>query len=576
MWLGWFAAALAATPGAMIALGEQQIDGEVRLLESSMDRTQVIAVSDAAVVRLVGEGRTVSLDSGGIFAADVSADGRVVLAHTGGVTVHGRNGRESLRLGAYRGRVRDVAITPDGNYIAVASSDSVTLHRSADGRQMWSRKGETFAVTFTPDGSRVIAAIPAGNLILKTWGGRVAGGFDEEPAIWFSWTDTTLYTRQERAAPQAWNPADYAALDPLPVAPGVDDASAHPSGDWLLVDGCVVGNDLCLGSSITVSAFSADGTLWVGVDDRVRKWVEAPSDAVSTPFSVPPGQTVTALAATPSGDWLIATSGGTLTRASTDGSVVFEKPIPDCGTPCEPRGIGATERESWVASSGGTVARFDDAGRPAAKTRRTKALALGRLETGEWVSLDRSGKTRVGSKPGKGKASYAIDDAIALAVGSKGYAVLAPDKVHPFKADGTPRPAPRLGPGRMPRALAVDPFGLGIAVVDDAGTLHCFSADGRPLFRTPIEVGEETPELAWSDNGQFIYVGASPLTVLDAGDGTVVNQLVIAPRGEPSILGSNPMGFLGAVLGSEVSQMLRALRVYEPASNAEEADDEPE
>ncbi len=564
MWLGWMTAALAATPGAMIALGEQKLDAEVLHLESSMDRQQLIAVTDAAVVRLVGEGREIGLDSGGIFAADVSNDGRVALAHAGGVTVHGSNGREILRLGGYRGKVRDLAISPDGNLLAVASSDGVILHRSADGKKFWSRPGETFAVTFNPDASRVIAAIETGNLILRTYGGRVAGGFDQDPAIWYAWTDKALYTRQERGAPQAWDPGSFAPLDTLPVATGVDDASAHPSGEWLFVDGCVAGSDLCIGSSVKVSAFGHDGALWVGVGDRVRRWVEARADAVETVYSVPTGQTVSALGASTTGDWLVASTAGTLTRTAPDGSVVYEARIAECGSPCEASGTGSFEGEDWVATKNGVVSRFDAAGRPAAKPAKGRALAFGRLGNGQWVSLDRKGRVRVGDKPGKGSKTYAIEQATDLAVGEKGFVVLGADQVHPFKADGTPLPSPRLGPGRLPRAITVGPYGLAVAVVDDAGTLHCFSADGRPLFRTPLDVGDEIPRIAWADNGQFIYIGGSPLTVLDAGDGSVRSQLVIAPRGAPSALASNPQGYLGAVLGDEVSQFVRALRVYEP------------
>ncbi|MEN0067422.1 MAG: hypothetical protein AAGA48_35150 [Myxococcota bacterium] len=564
MWLGWIAAAHAAAPGAMIAQGEQQTETEVLRLESSMNRRHVIAVTDTTVVRLVGEGRQFSLQSGGIFAADVSNAGIVALAHAGGVTVHGANGQETLRLTGYSGRVRDLALSSDGTLLAVAATDGVTLHRAADGKQLWTRSGETFGVTFNREGSRVIAAIETGNLILRTFKGRVAGGFDQDPAIWFSWTPKALYTRQATGAPQAWDPATFAPLDPIPVAPGVNEASAHPSGEWLLVDGCVAGSDLCLGANVTASTFSADGALWAATGDRVRRWKEAPSDAVETAFSVPTGQTVTGVSATSNGDWLIVTSDGRLTRATPAGDVVYEVPVPECGSPCRPVGVGATEGEVWVASSSGTVARYDGVGQAIGKPQRSKSVALGRMGNGAWVSLDKKGRARVSSKPGKGKPSYAIEQAQALAVGEKGYAVLAADQVHPFKADGTPRPAPRLGPGRLPRSIAVGPYGLGLAVVDDAGTLHCFSADGRPIFRTPLNLGDEPMPIAWSDNGQWIYVGASPLTVIDARQGSFHSQLVISPRGLPSHVGSNPTGYLGVVVGDEVSQLLRALRVYDP------------
>ncbi|MEO0605526.1 MAG: hypothetical protein AAF211_29110, partial [Myxococcota bacterium] len=395
--------------------------------------------------------------------------------------------------------------------------------------------------------------------------GRVAGGFDQDPAVWFSWTDQALYTRQERGAPQAWDLASYAPLDSLPVATGVDNASAPPSGDWLFVDGCVAGSDLCIGSSVRVSTFDAQGGLWIGVGDRVRRWVESDPDAVETIYSVPTGQTVTTLGATPEGDWVVASTSGTLTRTGPDGSVIYEVPIPECGSPCELAGLGSHEGQTWVVTKGGSVSEFDAVGRPVAKPSKGKGMSFGRLANGNWVSLDRSGKVSIGSKPGKGQKTYAIDQASMLAVGQKGFVVLAADQVHPFKADGTPLPAPRLGPGRLPRAMAVGPYGLALAVIDDAGTLHCFSADGRPLFRRALDVGETTPRVAWSDNGRFIYIGASPLTVLDArDDGAVKSQLVIAPRGLPSALTSNPQGYLGAVLGDEVSQFVRALRVYQP------------
>lgn len=575
MWL-WIAAAQAAAPRAMVAQGEQQIDFDVVALEASLNRNEVIAVTDATVDRLVGEGRQIVLESGGILAADVAQNGSVALAHAGGVTIHNRAGREILRLGGYGGAVRDVAISADATLLAVASTNGVILHRAADGKRLWNYKNEVFAVTFNPDASRVIASIESGNLLLRSYGGRVVGGFDQDPAIWFDWTPTALYTRVDGRSPQAWDPKTYAPLDTLPPPGGAADAAAHPSGDWLIVDGCVMGSDLCIGAGVAHSAFSSDGTLWVAGGARVRKWVEAPTDSVETPFSVPAGQTVTALAATPSGDWVIATSEGTLSRVAPDGTPAFEVRIPECATPCRPVGLGATSNEVWVASTTGAVMRYDDQGQP--KTSgpvKSKAIAVGRMTQDEWVTVDRKGRTRVGDRPGKGKPTYPIVTPTGFGAGSRGYVVAGMDKVHPFKADGTPRPSPRLGPGRKPVALAVDPFGLGVAVVDDEGTLHCFSADGRPLFRRPLDLESgKVPPLVWSDNGQYIYVGGAPLTVLDAKDGSLVTQLVIAPRGEPSVVAGNPKGYFGAVLG-EVSQLLRAIRIYDPNPPAPTTDDEP-
>ena len=181
MLIGLTGIALAGVPAGMAALGDDLMRVDVRQIVSSPNGEVVIACTEDRVIAMTDNASDVTLSGGGLAAADVSDEGWMALAHLGGVTIHDANGRELLRLGGYTGSLTDLALSPDGLTFAVASNDKVALHRTADGRELWSWRGQAFSVTFHPDGNKVIAGIGSGNLVLNTANGRVVNGFDTQP-----------------------------------------------------------------------------------------------------------------------------------------------------------------------------------------------------------------------------------------------------------------------------------------------------------------------------------------------------------------------------------------------------------
>lgn len=562
MLLAWSAIALGAGPSAMVAPGESRMELEVRQMVASQDGSLVVACTADQVVPLAG-GPEIELDPGGIVAADISQEGWMALAHAGGVTVHDNTGRELLRLGGYA-ELSDLAISPNGLLFAVASSDQVALHQSADGRKLWSRKGGARSVTFHPDGKRVIAGIDTGNLVLKVANGRVAGGFDTEPAVWFQWTPNVLWTRETEGQPKAWDPNTLKPIEGVQVQGSYVATAVHPTEGWIVADGCVLGSTLCVASGVIDTAFTSDGTLWVAAEGEVREW-QPLGDARVTDLGLPEGAGRITDLAHAGTDWLVVTEDGVLQRLAADGTPKLDVRVPGCdgGAICRPIAIGGSLDGAWAVGPDGQAAAWKGTGKPALRPKGARAVDAGRLPDGRWVILGKDGRVRVGTKPGKGAKTAVIEGARDLAVGREGFVVVG-DGVHPYSSDVSPRGTPKLGPGRTARTVSVDSTGLAFAVIDDVGSLHRFSADGRPVFRATLGLPPEVDEVAWSADGTRLYLGGSPLKVLDASDGSLVMDVVLSPRGMAHTIAATEQGLLGVVQGGADEEEARLISLPRP------------
>ena len=567
MLLGWTVmAATAGVPTGMAALGDDIVEMDVREIITSPGGAIVMAVTESQVIPLAGEAAGTELSAGGIVAADVSDEGWIALAHGGGVTIHDHNGRELLRLGGFTG-LADIALSPDGLTFAVSTADRITAHRTADGLALWDWKGETYSVTYHPDGRKVITGIPTGNLVLDSGSGRVLNGFDTKPAVWFQWSSAKLYTHEEGGVLKTWNPVTLEPLDAEGSLTIQDTAAVHPDGSWLLIDGCVTPagatrpTSLCVGDSAVASAFSAEGELFVATDGWMRTWTPLDERRV-TDLGLPPGgPRVTGIAAADGGDWVVVTNDGMVRRLAADGSAKFEATVPGCGgTSCDIRALGGHQQDTWVLGPRGEAQSWSATGSAQLKGRRTDVLDAGRMPDGTWVSLMDDGRVRMGPKPGKGKVQGEVPGARGLAVGIEGFVAIG-DVVQPFNADGLSRPVARLGPERTPRAVTVDESGLALAVIDDQGNLHRFSPDGRPVFREPLALPESVDEIAWSADGAWLVVAGSPLRVFDASDGSPHMDVILSPPGAASALATSPFGFIGVVQGSDAREEVRLVRL---------------
>ena len=346
-------------------------------------------------------------------------------------------------------------------------------------------------------------------------------------------------------------------------------AAVHPDGSWLLVDGCVAvagaasPTSLCVDSGAVSAAFDAAGALYVASEGMLRRWSPLGSSRVTDLGLAPGGPRVTAIAAGDGGDWVVVKEDGGVMRLAADGSAKFESRLPGCESMsgCVPRALGSYGPETWAVGPQGQFQTWSASGEPRMRGRKSKAIDAGRLPNGTWVTLSSDQRVRVGGKPGKGKPSGVLPGARSLVVGTEGFVVIG-DAVYPFRADGVPRPEARLGPERVPRAVAVDETGLAMAVLDEEGVVHRFSVDGRPVFREELGIADDVDELAWSADGAWLVVGGSPLRVFDAGDGSPHMDVILSPPGQASGLATSPFGFIGVVQGNAQREEVRLVRLH--------------
>ena len=561
------ATAGATVPVGMAALGDDRLELQVRDLVSSPSGNIVVACTEDKVVGLAGSAPDVDLPGGGLAVADVADSGWMALFHLGGVTIHDNGGREMLRLGGYTGSLADLTLSPDGLTFAVASNDKVALHRTADGLELWSWRGQAYSVTFHPDGKKVIAGIDTGNLVLNAENGKVVNGFDTEPAVWFRWTDDALYTHEQVGPLKAWDPVTLKPLENQATLRISQTAAVHPDASWLLVDGCVAvagasrPTSLCVDVGAVASAFDEEGALYVASEGLVQRWTPL-GDRRITDLGLPPGgPRVVEIAAADGGDWVVVTTDGAVQRLAADGSAKFQATVPGCESDgCAPRAVGSFGPETWVLGPAGELQVWSASGEARGRAKRSKVRDAGRLPDGTWVALMEDGRVRISPKLGKGSPVADIPDARELVVGTQGFVVVG-EQVHPFKATGVAQPVAKLGPDRVPRAVTTDETGLALAVLDDQGAVHRFSADGRPVFRESLGIDGQVEELAWSADGAWLVVGGSPLRVFDASDGSPHMDILLTPPGSATGLATSPFGFIGVVQGTAQREEVRLVRL---------------
>jgi dipeptidyl aminopeptidase/acylaminoacyl peptidase len=488
MWLA-ISAAWAAQPAGAVLRAEDRVEVAATQLTVSADGGRVLAwgPSRATVLGVDGTvGPAVSLE--GITGGDIATTGHIALTHEGGVTVHREGGREQVRLAAF-GRVHDVAISPDGRRVAIATVLALTVNDTLDGRTLWSADGETTEVAYDVNGA------------LWAKRGDALVGFD----------GASGRKLKDAAMPDLGQKTDGCVLTasgplcPVPGAPGV--------------------------------AF--DTHLLVLDQGAVEAWRFIDAAGVS---ALGEGTTaVSQLSWLDNGDLLVARTDGTLERRSPEGSVAAQAAVPNC-TNCVPEGMGpAPDNGFWAMSSTGTWLEWDGLGVPRfQKPKVARVLGAARAADGRWVSLDSRGQVRVGSSPGKGAVIGATDPPSRDGTAQGGIAV-AGSSIVAWTHKGLvlldfegKRRAPSVGPGRLPTAVALSPDGTHVAMLDDGGTLHVYrTADGGAVFRN--SVGLSGSVLAWDKYGSTIYAGSEPLRAF-ALKGTEMGRIVLAPGGKVEAL----------------------------------------
>jgi hypothetical protein len=476
VWLA-IGAAWAMQPAGAVLRSQDRVELGATQLTVSADGGRVLVWGPHRATLLGVDGTPgPGVELEGITRGDVATTGHFALTHDGGVTVHGEAGREQVRLAAF-GRVHDVAISPDGRRVAIATALALTVNDALDGRTLWSADGETTEVAYDAQGA--------------LWAKRAEGmvGFDGGSGR----------KLKDASAPDLSPKTDGCVLTasgplcPVPGAPGV--------------------------------AF--DTHLLVLHDGAVEAWRFIDAAAVS---SLGQGNTaVGQLSWLDNGDLLVARTDGALERRGPEGSLVAQATVPDC-TNCVPEGLGpAPDNGFWAMSSTGTWLEWDGLGQPRFnKPKAARVIGAARASDGRWVSLDSRGQVRVGANPGKGPVIGEAEPSAqgGVAVAGSSIAAWTQKGLVLLDFEGKRR-APSVGSGRLPVAVALSPDGTHVALLDDGGALHVYrTADGGTVFRN--SAGLSGTVLAWDKYGSTVYSGSESLRAFGL-KGAELGRIVLAP-----------------------------------------------
>lgn len=505
----WWAAAFGQDlpAGAMLRSSDTTPVAATSLVVS-IDGSRVLVFGPDRAVLVGSDGETLAeAEREGIVDADVAPNGRFVLVHDGGVTLHGEGGREQLRLATF-GRVTDLALSPDGTRLAVASTLALTVNDAVDGRTVW-----------TSDGAAT----------------RVA--WDAKGGLWADRDNVVT----------GFNPANG-----RPIAAG-----PMPEREGALADGCLTGAEgaLCPATGLAVGLTRGDDRLWLLEGGSLQRWTLL-SDSQITPWGADGGAAIVGLSWMGSADLLVARLDGRIERRGPDGSVTADVQIPDCNG-CTPRAFGAApDGGFWALGPTGAWMSWNAAGAPIAKPRASSAISARRLADGRWVSLGADGRVRIGSAPGKGAATKPVPGARGVDAAGDTIAVWSDTGLWIYDPKGRSRAAPAIGAGRKPVSVELSDDGTQVALLDDGGALHVYdTANGKSVFRNSAGIAGTV--LGWSPVGDTIYAGGAPLRMFSSTDGVESGRLVLAPTGPIELLAVASDGSLAVTHTGPDAQVLR-------------------
>jgi len=549
----WALCSAHAAPVALVSHSADSSEVAASRVVTSPDGAFAVVTAEGVWLPPQGDSAPVQIEQAEVYFADVSNTGSVALAHVGGITVHGADGAEVLRLAGYN-QTTGLSLSPDGRYLAVASPQSVALHDALDGRLRWRSNGASTGVTFRPDGKRVIAGIDGINRLYYAHNGRTVARFGSAASAEFHWTDAHLWTITAEGVAEAWDRAKYTAVEEATAQGFPGPAVEHPTDGWAFRDGCVAGGRLCPVPDSVGAAFGADGALWIAGQETLSRWEVTAAGAVVRLSGVPDGVRISGIA-TDDVDVVLATEEGRLLRVGADGALQHDAAISGCVGACATRAVGAERGGAWALGPDGSFTELDRNGQVVGRPRPSNMISAGRLADGLWVSLGSDGRTRVGPKPGKGKPTVQLSGARGVAVGPSGFAVFG-ETVTLFNATGLSIANPPLGPGRSAAQTVWSPKGGAVAVIDDQGSLHRYGTDGRAAYRAQHGLPPNAP-LAWSADGATIAVGGPELRLFDAASGEEHGRVALAGGGEVTALVGGGPGFLAVQQGEDRQQVLR-------------------
>ena len=223
----------------------------------------------------------VAFSAAGDLFASAGADGHVILWETA-------TGRKRTRLGSVSGRPLDLAFSPDGNHIAVASSNHtvvvgyVPAGEDALGEPLVGHRDAVRSVTFTPDGALIVAA-----------------GADGSVRAWHRLDLATAFALDAHDA-GATGVAALAGKDGARLLSGGGDGHLRV---WRLGAGArSIVHD---GTLLSVALAAGRDEALLGSSDRLQRWNLA-TGAIDEPALLPGCDQAHAIAAAPGGRFTAA------------------------------------------------------------------------------------------------------------------------------------------------------------------------------------------------------------------------------------------------------------------------------
>ncbi len=478
-----------------------------------------VAASEDAVLRLGPDGAVVgTLDLAQPEAVSVGPAGEVAVAQNGAVVVYRADGSRGARVSA---RALDVALSPDGRWLAIATEDDVRVVDAATG---------DVRHALTPEyGGGVLAWHPAGHTLFSSdafhgyawdadtgkerarFGSGLFEAFDVAPdgAVW-TWNGTD--------APTRWDPATWAKARPIRNDDLVGEGEVHAGGRHVRLDTKLATVDGAsrwgVGSAVdwnTAGLTPDHGGLLIGTQTELQRWRFLPG-GVARPLGerrvldrgFAKGDVVEALVWTTAG----------LVELRSDGAVVLWDPV--AATPkwtstvacagqdpveeeadCVVYGAGVFRGDLWALYGDTAFEIMLPDGRIKAQ-HDIAGAAVGRLPDGRWVVED--GALRIGDEPGKGAKVTLAGEAWSPRILGDGFVAFVDDAlVQRFDARGRPLGAPVRVDGGL-TDLLVAPNGALVESSSEA-TIVRDPVTGHERFRTAGYHAVVDPTGRWIASG---------------------------------------------------------------------------
>lgn len=418
------------------------VAGTFGILTSSANGAFGVAAAETETLRLKADGQVAgTIPVGTPDAATVGPNGEIAVAKDGTVQVFDGRGEALARVSA---PAIDVALSPDGATLAIATEDDIRLVDARSGDEK--RRLE-------PDyGGGLLVWHPAGHTLLSSdafhgyaWDvetgqerARFGSGLFE--AMDFAPDGSAVWTWSGTDAPTRWDTATWQKTRPLSNSELVYDGEAHADGEHLRLDTTLAPVDgsprFGIGSVVSdfYAAFTPDhGGMLLASPTELQRWRFLPAGVVKSL-----GERRKRGRPSMEGDVvgaLVWAPGGGLAEVRSDGEISLWYPVAGTRTwsvevPCGDEELPKADRDCTVYGAGIHAGRLwvmfldhatelDLADGAVKNAWPLEDSPMGRLPDGRWV-VQRDGLV-IGKTPGAGRTVTLPDDAYSPQILGDGF-----------------------------------------------------------------------------------------------------------------------------------------------------------